>query len=156
MADILKGLEEHFDFKVSRNALIGKINRMKLADRPKTNTAKKLAKQPKPWFGFDDGQPAPPKRSREKPPRPIGGDRLYVNGRPVPRAPSSVDLPQEEGGVLMSEHSKLTCHWPVGTSEDGEMKMCGGALEHGAYCAAHAARAYYKPPTKKRQEAFWR
>ncbi len=138
---------------VSRNAVIGKVHRLKLAGRGRTSAApartKKVATATKPASG-----------AAVRPIRPVhassGANALQTvfEAEPVTR---TVYRPSENVVVPISRQLSLTqltertCKWPNGDPLTEEFNFCGNeAGEVGPYCAYHAKLAY-QPASERRR-----
>lgn len=119
---------------LSRNAVIGKIARLKLTG---------------------PGSRGPSRRAGSAPRRPAGARQLQIllkqrieaNGEAATPAAEVValEIPQGPGCSLM-ELGKDTCRWPVGDLDAAEAKFCGNRpLDGLPYCAGHARIAYRAP-----------
>ncbi len=112
---------------VTRNAVISKVHRLGLPERPHTvnrhaswpaRTPKRLAKPPK-----------------EEP-------RLVVEEPPVVLEDGSF-------ATILTINDRM-CRWPIGDPSENEFHFCGRKPEHGSpYCEAHARKAY-QPPQERR------
>lgn len=136
---------------VSRNAVIGKVHRLKLSSRGRASTA---APRPK-------KQSAPKVQSsyvRSAPSRPtvttIGATALQIafDAEPVARL-----RPIENIVVPMSRRLKLvelserTCKWPNGDPLTEDFSFCGNdSAETGPYCTYHA-RVAFQPASERRR-----
>jgi GcrA cell cycle regulator len=113
---------------VSRNAVIGKISRLKLA-RDRTDLTRAAKKEP------TDGR------------RPRAAIKLR---QIIVRAPSSepdragLDEPIHNGHTCsLFELSKETCRWPISTPGAADFCFCGNPPAEGLpYCAGHSRLAY--------------
>lgn len=138
---------------VSRNAVIGKVHRLKLSSRGRAAPAQTRQKKAK---------PAAPKAAKpaSTPPRPVpqtvGATALKVEIEPEP-APRPVT--QADDGVVVPisrrlklvELSERTCKWPNGDPLNEDFHFCGAASKDGSpYCAYHA-RLAYQPVSDRRR-----
>ncbi len=115
------------DIGVSRNAVIGKLSRLKLT-REKS------------------GEPRPPRKEREKRPRARSVPRLQYQmlQKVYADAEGATDAP------ILSEHccsllelSEQSCRWPLSTPGFVDFRFCGNTpLEGLPYCAGHTRLAY--------------
>ena len=138
---------------VSRNAVIGKVHRLKLSSRGRaapTQARQKKAKTAAP----KTAKPAPPP-SRPVP-QTIGATALKIEydeepaPRPVARVDDSVVVPISRRLKLV-ELTDRTCKWPNGDPLNEEFHFCGNASkESGPYCAYHA-RLAYQPVSERRR-----
>lgn len=133
---------------VSRNAVIGKVHRLKLSGRGRASSA---APRPK------KAAPSAPKAPR--PSRPmtttVGANALQArfdtqpDAAPAPRA-SSVVVPLSRNLKLI-ELSERTCKWPNGDPLAEEFSFCGNDVgDCGPYCAYHS-RVAYQPVAERRR-----
>lgn len=154
---------------VTRNAVIGKVHRLKLSARAKpTNTTPRA-------------RPAP----RQAPRRPSGpsiasGATSSISAAAKPRAAAPMPRPQVMGATALAmtpeHHAEMyvapatqelfipedkrlsllqlnehTCKWPIGDPLSKEFYFCGQhSLETGPYCDFHSRRAYHQLDKKKR------
>jgi GcrA cell cycle regulator len=105
---------------VSRNAVIGKLNRLRLS---RFNTATPRQRQPKPMAPFTQHQ-------------------ILKALRAGPRA--AEELPIHNGSrCSLVELSEGKCRWPISDPGAEDFGFCGGQSVEGLpYCAAHARIAY--------------
>jgi GcrA cell cycle regulator len=139
---------------VSRNAVIGKVHRLKLSGRGR-NTAPP-ARQKKP------AQPAAPKA----PPRPahsqrpmaasVGATALQTHFEPVQavrepaRASDNVVVPISRHLQLIQLNER-TCKWPIGDPLAEGFHFCGNdCADTGPYCRYHA-RIAFQPVSERRR-----
>lgn len=137
---------------ITRNAVIGKINRLGLAERAKQSNAQRprVAKPPRPVRPHLNGD-----ASR--------GDLTLAFAPHVPAAPRLA--PEEEVLIPISERVELSelresmCRWPMGDPTTPEFRFCGGKRLRGMrprsgerqpYCAYHA-RVAYQPMDDRRR-----
>jgi GcrA cell cycle regulator len=132
---------------ITRNAVIGKIHRLGLAERAKTvvSSRPRVAKAPR--------QPSPPR---------VGGGvsgNVALAYAPPALAVARVRPVEEEVVIPMSERVTLmelresVCRWPLGDPTTPEFRFCGGPspIGGGPYCAYHARIAYQ--PSQERRRA---
>ncbi|MCO6389843.1 GcrA cell cycle regulator [Aliihoeflea aestuarii] len=133
---------------VSRNAVIGKVHRLKLSGRGRASSATPRAKKT---------APSAPKGPR--PSRPvttsIGATALQArfdaepDVAPAPRL-SSVVVPISRNLTLL-DLSERTCKWPNGDPLAEEFSFCGNDVgEAGPYCGYHS-RVAYQPVAERRR-----
>lgn len=104
---------------VSRNAVIGKINRLRLSR---------------------DERPLPARRSRT-PPRLFSQHRILAALRVEP-APEAVSATPR---CSLEELGKETCRWPISEPGARDFGFCGSQTIPGLpYCGAHARMAYQR------------
>lgn len=112
---------------LSRNAVIGKACRIGLSRR--------RASAP--------GAVKPARRT-ERPPGPVRPPKPRRTSRAPAIATSNnaaPDLPPA-GAQTVRSIGRHACRWPFGEPGSDGFRLCGSPAERGAYCAAHAARAY--------------
>ncbi len=109
---------------VTRNAVLGKIHRLGLAQ----------PRRPRP------AAVAPPPRPAK--PRPALSARRAPASAPVRTSPQTR---AEIGPGLVARLEDLStraCHWPLGDPQAADFTFCGRQAETGPYCPAHAGVAY--------------
>lgn len=124
---------------VSRSACIGKATRLGLersCDRGEFHrVASKVATRRAQAAG--QSQASQPKAS---------GERTAWRARAFGTRAQTVFEPAGEGAVTMMQVGARHCRWPHGDPEGPDFRFCGRPRAQGAYCAAHAARAYAPVP----------
>jgi len=152
---------------VTRNAVIGKVHRLKLSARAKTVSAA-------PRLRPQQGQTTPIRRLGASPtPSMQPGALAGIIKRTVMRTQSvgatalaaepMIDMEPEavqateEVVVPKSERISLlrltesTCKWPIGDPLSADFHFCGGDAEGGKpYCEFHSRRAYHQVEKRKR------
>lgn len=136
---------------VSRNAVIGKVHRLKLSGRGRASAAQPRAKK------ASSGATA---KSASRPTRSVttsvGATALAVqfDAEPVAR---QVLRPAEDVVVPISRRLSLiqlterTCKWPNGDPLAEDFSFCGNeAGESGPYCGYHS-RIAYQPASERRR-----
>ena len=138
---------------VSRNAVIGKVHRLKLSSRGRAAPAQTRQKKPKP-AGTKAQRPAAAPRAM---PQTVGATALKVDYESEPAVRPSA-RPAENVVVPISRHLKLaeltdkTCKWPNGDPLTEEFHFCGNdSLETGPYCTYHARLAFQPASERRRQ-----
>ena len=151
---------------VTRNAVIGKVHRLKLSARAKpTNTAPRArpAARPAPRRVASPSASHAPMSAAAKPrptmqasrPQSIGATALAHNPEMdvelyVAPAAAELFIPEDKRLSLLqlNEH---TCKWPIGDPLSKEFYFCGQhSLESGPYCDFHSRRAYHQVDKKRR------
>lgn len=136
---------------ITRNAVIGKIHRLGLAERAKTAAAPRprAAKAARPQGATVASAP----RS--------GGHVVHGNVA-LAFAPQAVVVarvaPEEEVVIPMSDRVTLMelresmCRWPMGDPTTAEFRFCGAhsPIGSGPYCSHHA-RVAYQPAQDRRR-----
>lgn len=132
---------------ISRNAVIGKIHRLGLAERAKAPSA------PRPRVAKAARSQAP---ARISSPSVIGNVALALTPRahvaPAPRPDEDVVIPISERVTLMELRESM-CRWPMGDPTTPEFRFCGAKSPAGSgpYCSYHAQVAYQ--PAQERRRA---
>jgi GcrA cell cycle regulator len=135
---------------VSRNAVIGKVHRLKLAGRGRSSAQPARAKK----------AAAPKPQSAPRPMRPVatshGANALQTQldaepqSRAIYRPAEDVVVPISRR-LLLTELTERTCKWPNGDPLTEEFSFCGNeAGESGPYCGFHA-RLAYQPASERRR-----
>jgi len=149
---------------VTRNAVIGKVHRLKLSARAKpTNSTPRArpASRPaprrvaSPSAGLSGMGGAGKVRSSMSRPQSVGATALAHDAQADAElyvAPAVAELFIPEGKRLnllqLNEH---TCKWPIGDPLTKDFYFCGQhSLETGPYCEFHSRRAYHQVDKKRR------
>jgi GcrA cell cycle regulator len=136
---------------VSRNAVIGKVHRLKLTGRGRATAAP--ARQKKPQAVAARAAPRPP---RAPVATTIGATALRIDydAEPVARhyvrqaEDVVVPISRRLGLIQLTER---TCKWPNGDPLSEEFSFCGNESgETGPYCTYHA-RLAYQPASERRR-----
>lgn len=154
---------------VTRNAVIGKVHRLKLSARAKpTNTTPRArptaAARPSaprrvtaPSGGVSSIGAAASAKMRPSMPRPqsIGATALaqapdFETQLYVAPATQELFVPEDKRLNLL-QLSEQTCKWPIGDPLSKDFYFCGGhSLDTGPYCEFHSRRAYHQVDKKRR------
>ncbi len=149
---------------VTRNAVIGKVHRLKLSARAKpTNTTPRArpAARPAPrrvaspaatMSSHISAKPRPATMSR---PQVIGATALAATPEMETElyvAPAAAELfIPEEKRLSLLQLNEHTCKWPIGDPLSKDFYFCGQhSLETGPYCDFHSRRAYHQLDKKRR------
>ena len=135
---------------VSRNAVIGKVHRLKLSGRGRTTASAPRAKKAS----------AGPVKTSARPTRTvtatIGATALQVQFEAEPVA-RQVLRPAQDVVVPISRRLELTqltertCKWPNGDPLAEDFNFCGNDIgESGPYCGYHS-RLAYQPAAERRR-----
>ncbi len=117
---------------VTKNAVVGKAHRMRLASRP-----------------------SPIRQERRAPVR----RRLPILTKPVDKSIPAAVTPiiepaPEPRPAVGKDHRGAKCLWPIGDPQHSEFHFCGArAVEGKPYCAEHCARAYIVRPSRGEERA---
>ena len=142
---------------ITRNAVIGKVHRLGLSGRGKTNAP-------------------PPQRPRKAAARPPSHPMTHAapaergpltlvphEAAPVAALPAIEERPREEVVVPLSERvtimelREFMCRWPLGDPTTSEFRFCGGRAITGLpYCNHHAQVAYQPAADRKRDRRLLR
>lgn len=152
---IARNLSAEFKVAVSRNAVIGKLNRLGVSRPPSSRKPEKaIAPPPKPAYRAPHALPAPaPLADTGAPPREpifskVTGERIGTAPAPLP-TPELVVVGQ---AVVMSALKSACCKYPVGPEpRPGDMHMqlfCAAPTGDAGqvYCPEHQKIAY-RPST---------
>ena len=150
---------------VTRNAVIGKVHRLKLSGRAKSVNAAPRPRTSQRSDGAPLRSPGPLrpgtpaslvagmiKRSVMRT-ESMGATALAATPEPAPEAVASAQElfvpPAERVDLLrLNEH---TCKWPIGDPLTTDFYFCGQGSEMGRpYCSFHARRAYHQVERRKR------
>lgn len=137
---------------VSRNAVIGKVHRLKLSGRGRASAAQPRAKKT-PAAG-------PAKSAAARPARPIAASvgatalAIQFDAEPVARQalrPSTDVVVPMSRNLSLIQLTERTCKWPNGDPLAEDFSFCGNeAGESGPYCSYHA-RVAYQPASERRR-----
>lgn len=140
---------------VSRNAVIGKVHRLKLSSRGRATAAP--ARQKKVSNGAASAKPAATRSTTTtRTVTSIGATALQAQFDAEPVARHYI-RPVEDVVVPISRHLQLvelnerTCKWPNGDPLSEDFHFCGNdAAETGPYCKYHAKIAF-QPAAERRR-----
>ena len=153
---------------VTRNAVIGKVHRLKLSARAKpTNSAPRArpAARPAPrrvaspsagisTMGGGAAKMARPPMQASRP-QSIGATALAMDPQMDQQlyvAPVAAELfIPEDKRLSLLQLTEATCKWPIGDPLHKDFYFCGQhSLESGPYCEFHSRRAYHQVDKKRR------
>jgi len=136
---------------VSRNAVIGKVHRLKLSGRGRTSSS---APRPKKTASSNGSRPAP--RTSRQVTTTVGATALQARFDAEPDAHAEV-RPQQNVVIPIPLKLKLvelgerTCKWPIGDPMHEDFAFCGVDVgECGPYCSYHSKLAY-QPASDRRK-----
>jgi len=150
---------------VTRNAVIGKVHRLKLSARakptnstPRTRPAARPAPRrvASPSAGLSSmGGGAAKMRSTMSRPQSIGATALAHNTEIETElyvAPAAAELfIPEDKRLSLLQLTEATCKWPIGDPLSKDFYFCGQhSLDTGPYCDFHSRRAYHQVDKKRR------
>ena len=155
---------------ITRNAVIGKVHRLKLSGRAKpASSTPRVRSTPRParrpgLSGTPVSRPSISSHGGSSigRSRPMGGgggmigatalkatEEFAVEAYQLPQV-QELDIPVEKRLTLLqlNEH---TCKWPIGDPLTPDFYFCGQAHDEGRpYCEFHSRRAYHQIEKKKR------
>jgi GcrA cell cycle regulator len=139
---------------VSRNAVIGKVHRLKLSGRGRTTAATARPKKPsQPSAAKPQARPASPSRPQ---PSSFGANALQLQfdaepaSRLVVRNVEDVVVPISRNLQLIQLNER-TCKWPIGDPLAENFHFCGNdCADTGPYCRYHA-RIAFQPASERRR-----
>jgi len=151
---------------VSRNAVIGKVHRLKLSSRGRTNAAPARPKKPAPAATPAPSAAAPAARHKPRPAAAAAPSRPMMTT--VGATALKVQFEEEEAvfhhyravpsnvvpiarNLKLVELSERTCKWPNGDPLSDDFSFCGAdSGESGPYCGFHSKLAY-QPAAERRR-----
>ncbi|MGL4490703.1 MAG: GcrA family cell cycle regulator [Rhizobiaceae bacterium] len=147
---------------VTRNAVIGKVHRLKLSSRGKSTSSQPRVKK------VSHAAPSQPRQSSTVRPssgrggggggttQSIGATALKTDYRTNAISAQVLEfvpalVAPESKKLMLVELSEHTCKWPIGDPMSVEFNFCGHeAGESGPYCQYHAKLAY-QPASERRR-----
>jgi len=136
---------------VSRNAVIGKVHRLKLSGRGRTSSS-----APRPKKTASSNGPRPAARTSRQVTTTVGATALQARYDSEPDAHAQV-RPQQNVVIPIPLKLKLvelgerTCKWPIGDPMHEDFAFCGNDVgECGPYCGYHSKLAY-QPASDRRK-----
>ena len=137
---------------VSRNAVIGKVHRLKLSSRgPSTSSRPRQKKAPRAAStGRSHGQDGSLGRSIS----PVVGatalqSQYFADSIVKPAADVVLPISRK---LSLIELNEKTCKWPIGDPLTEDFHFCGNdAGENGPYCTYHSSLAFQPPAERRRQ-----
>ena len=147
---------------VTRNAVIGKVHRLKLSARTKpTNTAPRARPAARTTAPRRVSSPAPSAGISAKPrvsmarPQVMGATALAAAPEMEAElyvAPAAAELfIPEDKRLNLLQLNEHTCKWPIGDPLSKDFYFCGQhSLDTGPYCDFHSRRAYHQMDKKRR------
>lgn len=132
---------------ITRNAVIGKVHRLGLSTRIKTQASTTPRQRPRPLNSRPSARPiSAPIR---------GANALALHIEPMdlslPETTESVVVPLAENVTIM-ELREAMCRWPIGDPSHSDFRFCGSKSPAGASYCAHHSRIAYQPPQDRRRE----
>ncbi len=124
---------------VTRNAIIGKVHRLKLSGRATPS------RPPRPR-----AKPAPKPRATTSTPR-INNTPAVRREAPIAPPPlEPAPLPNGEFATVLTLTNHI-CKWPIGDPATPEFRFCGRKSSAASpYCDSHASQAY-QPQSRRRR-----
>lgn len=121
---------------ITRNAVIGKVSRMKLVGRALTQKRK-----PGPRRVPENTRPKPVAKSRKS------AWQRHLDSHPPTHVEPIVEAPIPEAQRRTVETLEAYhCRWPIGDPQEADFHFCGAKKLPGLpYCECHARRAFSQP-----------
>ena len=141
---------------VSRNAVIGKVHRLKLSSRGRATAAPARQKKAPATGGGARNVAARSSTTVRSMPTSIGATALQTNYEVEPlvrhhlRPVENVVVPISRRLQLV-ELSERTCKWPNGDPLSEDFSFCGNDSSEGPYCAYHS-RIAFQPASDRRRK----
>ncbi|HUV32684.1 MAG TPA: GcrA family cell cycle regulator [Devosiaceae bacterium] len=140
---------------VTRNAVIGKVHRLKLSGRAKPTSGVPRARKPRSTAPRRMSTSAVGGRRSVNAPM-IGATALQISPDDEEMLEAALDravelyIPPQERVDLLSL-TETTCKWPIGDPMSDEFYFCGrDSDESRPYCEFHSRRAYHTIERRKR------
>jgi GcrA cell cycle regulator len=147
---------------VTRNAVIGKVHRLKLSGRAKPASSAPRARNTQRPSVRRSGMSSSPRSSLSSMrPRSIGSapmlgatalkisEEFEVEAYQPPQV-QELEIPVEERLTLL-QLNEQTCKWPIGDPLTPDFFFCGRPHDEGRpYCEFHSRRAYHQVEKKRR------
>ncbi|MVA98539.1 GcrA cell cycle regulator [Nitratireductor sp. CAU 1489] len=140
---------------VSRNAVIGKVHRLKLSSRGRASAAPSRPK--KTAHSGATGKPVPRTSGGRILPQTVGANALNTAldadaaPRPALRPSENVVVPISRR-LSLADLTERTCKWPNGDPLHEDFHFCGNeSAESGPYCTYHARLAFQPASERRRQ-----
>ncbi|WMT87634.1 GcrA cell cycle regulator [Pelagibacterium sp. 26DY04] len=153
---------------VTRNAVIGKVHRLKLSARAKPASVTPRAKAPRPAAPRRPSAPSGPRgtasaaasavsQRRTTSAPTMGATALKIDAEMEMEAVvettakvAELFIPVEER-ISLLQLTEKTCKWPIGDPMSSEFHFCGRDSDEGKpYCEFHSRRAYHQIDRRKR------
>lgn len=141
---------------ITRNAVIGKVHRLGLSGRAKTNAAS-TPRPRKPVRQPGSAAPAAPAgmQSQIRAHMALAPRPALEAAAPMPvRAPApreDVVIPMSERVTIMDLREAM-CRWPIGDPTTPEFRFCGARSDLGLPYCAHHGRIAYQPVADRRRD----
>ena len=150
---------------VTRNAVIGKVHRLKLSarakpanstprPRPAARPAPRRVASPAQSLGAMGSASAAKLRAAAPRPQSIGATALAQSPEMEAElyvAPAAELFIPEDKRLNLLQLNEHTCKWPIGDPLSKDFYFCGQhSLDTGPYCEFHSRRAYHQVDKKKR------
>ena len=143
---------------ITRNAVIGKVHRLGLSGRVKTQSASTPRPRPAKQHHHQHQQNRPTSRGGSG----GGGTPMTRGATALAYAPMAEAMPDQRpiedvvipmsARVTIMELKEAMCRWPMGDPTNAEFRYCGAeSPSGGSYCAFHA-RVAYQPVQDRRRD----
>ncbi|MTI42724.1 Global cell cycle regulator GcrA [Roseibium hamelinense] len=140
---------------VTRNAVIGKVHRLGLSGRAKTNTT---ASKPRRAKSTGTGSGTSSSKTTSHAPQSIGATALKASPAPTP-APEAEPAPEPIAELVpISQRATIltlterTCKWPIGDPATDDFYFCGRTSDAGVPYCAHHCKIAYQPVNDRRRD----
>jgi GcrA cell cycle regulator len=139
---------------VTRNAVIGKVHRLGLSGRAKTqaSASQKSRKTAKPTSSDTQTQVEAPQAPM---PQSIGATALKAEtapaAAPAPKSQPVAELVPIAKRATILTLTERTCKWPIGDPTSDDFYFCGHASNPGVPYCAHHCRIAYQPASDRRR-----
>ncbi|MFB9140102.1 GcrA family cell cycle regulator [Maritalea porphyrae] len=155
---------------VTRNAVIGKVHRLKLSGRAKpapsaprarkprsTSASPSTPRRPASTGGSVSGNTSSTPRRRQTVHAPVSGanalqmnTEVDANVALATAQEAEIFIPVEER-ISLLQLSETTCKWPIGDPLNDDFHFCGRNSDEGKpYCEFHSKRAYHTLDRRKK------
>ncbi|MEC9346086.1 MAG: GcrA family cell cycle regulator [Pseudomonadota bacterium] len=128
-AELRGALKSEFGLDVTKNALVGRINRMGMR-----LTTRGMSDPERRHNPVTSGSPVPPPARPAPPPPPAAHTEERTSALILQLVPVKV--------LQHREPTTRTCQYPIGDPRRPDFRFCAAEAEHGPYCLEHAERCY--------------
>jgi GcrA cell cycle regulator len=136
---------------VTRNAVIGKVHRLGLSGRGKTNApGAARPRKPRPLGAPMASPPVAPRGNTVLAMARFAPRPDIVPPTPEVRLDEDVVIPFSERVTIM-ELREFMCRWPMGDPTKPDFRFCGGQAAGGLPYCSHHSRIAYQPATERKR-----
>lgn len=131
---------------ITRNAVIGKVHRLKLPGRisPIPHTPR-VPRRKGAQSEYNKLHAVLRRKVGAQEARRMVSEQIERDSRHIRTFTCDQDIPLAQRCQLL-DFTRNTCRWPVGNPQDADFFFCGGASHGETYCAAHSRLAYNRDP----------